>query len=220
MTAMVEVPKSFLDFTEPVVLQNVPWSTYESLLRDRGEARSPLLTYDRGDLLIMPTSLVHEEPYYLIDILIHVIAEEFEIEWRDFGHATYKRKDLQRGFEPDSCFYFKNELRMRGKKQLNLPADPPPDLVIEIDVTHHSLNKLPLFAAFGIPEVWRFDGQQIEIYVLSGDQYLRSNTSLSLPILTARTATAFILQGIEMSRLEWLKKVREWARNLKASQAQ
>lgn len=220
MTAMLELPKPLLDFTEPVLLHNIPWSTYESLLRDRGEARSPLLTYDRGDLLIMPTSLEHEEPFYLINILIHVIAEEFEIEWRDYGHPTYKREDLHRGFEPDSCFYFKNELQMRGKKQLNLPADPPPDLVIEIDVTHHSLNKLPLFAAFGIPEVWRFDGQQIEIYVLSGDRYLPFNNSLSLPFLAAETVTTFVLQGMRMGRLEWLKQIKKWARDLKAAQAQ
>jgi Uma2 family endonuclease len=220
MTAMLELPKSSLDFTEPVLLHNVPWSTYESLLLDRGEAHSPLLTYDRGALLIMPTSQEHEAPNRCIAVFIQAIAEEFEIEGRDFGSPTYMRKDLQRGFEPDSCFYFKNELQMRGKKRLNLPKDPPPDLVLEIDVTHHSLNKLPLFAAFGIPEVWRFDGRQIEMYVLSGDQYIRSDNSLSLPFLTTETVTTFVLEDAEMSRLEWLKQLRQWARDLKASQAQ
>jgi Uma2 family endonuclease len=217
MTAMLDLPKFTSGYPETVLLHNIRWSTYESLLRDRCDAPSPRLTYDRGDLLIMVTSLDHEQTNRCIATLIQTIAEEFEIESRDFGSTTYKRKDLQRGFEPNSCFYFKNEARMRGKKRLDLSRDPPPDLIIEIDIHHLSLNKLPLFAAFGVPEVWRFDGTQVEIYVLSRSEYRRVERSLALPALMAQTITTFVAQSDDLGRLEWLKNVRQWARQHKTS---
>jgi Uma2 family endonuclease len=218
MTAIIEPKELATNSTETILLHNISWSTYESLLRDLPDAPNPRLTYDRGDLLIMVTSSEHEETNWCIATLIQTIAEEFEIEWRAFGSTTYKRKDLKRGFEPDSCYYFKNEARMRGKKRLDLSKDPPPELVVEIDITHPSLNKLPIFAAFGVPEVWRFKREQIEIYVLSGPEYLRVDRSLALPALTAQTITTFVAQGNEMGRLEWVKNLRHWARQQKASQ--
>src|SRR3989442_11579850 len=102
---------------------------------------------------------------------------------------TITREKLQRGFEPDSCFYFKNEASMRGKKRLDLTEDPPPDLVVEIDITHPILNKLPLFAVVGIPELWRFDNERAEIYLLREGEYTKSDSSSALPRVTARAVT-------------------------------
>jgi Uma2 family endonuclease len=211
MTTVLEPPKVKQVLTEGVLLHSISWSTYESLLRDHPDAPSPRFTYDRGDLLIMVTSPEHEEINRTLNLLVDVLAEEFEIESRAFGSTTYKRKDLQRGFEPDSCFYFKNEARMRGKKRLDLSVDPPPDLVIEIDITHPSLNKLPLFAAFGIPEVWRFNGKEVEIFVLRDVAYLKSDNSLALPLVPAESISSLVQEGVTMGRLEWIKKIRTWA---------
>jgi Uma2 family endonuclease len=197
--------------TDGVLLHNISWSTYQSLLRDHPDAASPRFTYDRGDLLIMVTSPEHEEINRTLNLLVELLAEEFGIESRAFGSTTYQRKDLRRGFEPDSCFYFKNEKRMRGKKRLNLAVDPPPELVVEIDISSPSLKKLPLFAAFGISEVWRFDGQKLEILVLQHREYCRSETSLALPKVTAEAVTCFLHESFRIGRLEWIKKVRAWA---------
>jgi len=146
------------------------------------------------------------------------VSEELAVEWRNFGSTTFKRKDLQRGFEPDSCFYFKNEARMRGKKRLDLSRDPPPDLVLEVDITHPTLNKLPLFAAFGIAEVWRFDGSSIEFYALDRSAYRKTTNSLALPWLNSETATKSVDESLSIGRLEWLKKLRAWAQDVKVSQ--
>jgi Uma2 family endonuclease len=218
MTTRLEPPRIKEVFTDGVLLHNISWSTYESLLRDHPDAASPRFTYDRGDLLIMVTSPEHEQINRTLNLLVELLAEEFEVESRAFGSTTYKRKDLKRGFEPDSCFYFKNEARMRGKKRLNLAVDPPPELVVEIDISSPSLKKLPLFAAFGISEVWRFDGQELEILVLQHGEYCKSETSLALPKVTAEGISWFLHESFKIGRLEWIKKVRAWAWQQKAAE--
>jgi Uma2 family endonuclease len=166
----------------------------------------------------MVTSPEHERINRTLNLLVELFAEEFEVESCAFGSTTYKRKDLKRGFEPDSCFYFKNEARMRGKKRLNLAVDPPPELVVEIDITSPSLKKLPLFAAFGISEVWRFDGKEVEILILQSGEYCRTESSLALPKVTAEAISHFVNEIFKTGRLEWIKKVRAWAQQQKASQ--
>jgi len=215
MTTLLEPPRVKEVLTDGVLLHNISWSTYESLLRDHPDAASPRFTYDHGDLLIMVTSPEHEEINRTLNLLVELLAEEFEVESRAFGSTTYKRKDLKRGFEPDSCFYFKNEARMRGKKRLDLSVDPPPELVLEIDITSLSLKKLPLFAAFGISEVWRFDGKEVEILILKSSEYCRTESSLALPKVTAAAISHFVHESVKTGRLEWIKKVRAWARQQK-----
>ena len=215
MATVLDPPGLKQALTDGVLLHNVSWSTYESLLRDYEDVRNPHFTFDRGDLLIMVLSAEHENLENALTTLIQALAEVFEIEWQAFGSMTHKREDLQRGFEPDACFYFKNEALMRGKKRLDLTVDPPPDLIVEIDITHPSINKLPLFAALGIPEVWRFDGEVIEISWLKEGCYVKSDKSFSLPLVTAAAVTTFVRESQNLGRLEWVKKVREWARQQK-----
>ena len=211
MTTLLEPPRVMEVLTDGVLLHNIGWSTYESLLRDHPDAASPRFTYDRGDLLIMVTSPEHERINRTINLLVELLAEELEVESCAFGSTTYKRKDLKHGFEPDSCFYFKNEAQMRGKKRLNLAVDPPPELVVEIDITSPSLRKLPLFAAFGIREVWRFDGKEVEILILQSGEYCTNEDSLALQKVTATAISDFVQASFKTGRLEWIKKVRSWA---------
>ncbi len=211
MTTVLDSPRITEVLTDGVLLHNISWSTYESLLRDHPDAASPRFTYDRGDLLIMVTSPEHERINRTLNLLVELLAEELELESCALGSTTYKREDLKRGFEPDSCFYFKNEKRMRGKKRLDLSVDPPPDMVVEIDITSPSIKKLPLFGAFGISEVWRFDGQELEILVLQHGEYCKSETSFALPKVTAKSISSFLHESFKIGRLEWIKKVRAWA---------
>ncbi|MGH9881847.1 MAG: Uma2 family endonuclease [Pyrinomonadaceae bacterium] len=217
MTTVLESPKIREILTDGVLLHDISWSTYERLLDEHPDAPSPRFTYDCGDLLIMVTSPEHENINRTLNLLVELLAAEFEIESLAFGSTTYKRKDLQRGFEPDSCFYFQNEVRMRGKKRLDLSVDPPPDLVIEIDITSPSIRKLPLFAAFGIPEVWRFDGEKVEIHILGGSEYALADHSFALPKVSGNVVTDLLRDSAKMGRLEWIKSVRSWAREEKAS---
>ena len=111
-------------------------------------------------------------------MLVEVMAEEMGVDIERLGSTTFKRADLHKGFEPDSCFYIQNEERVRGKLEIDLLTDPPPDLVIEIDISHPSLNKLPIYVQVGVPEVWRYDGSQLQLLALNEGQYEDSTHSI------------------------------------------
>ena len=103
------------------------------------------------------------------------------------GSTTFRRKDLERGFEPDASFYVQNEARVRDRREVDLTVDPPPDVVLEMEMSRSALDKLPLFASMGIPEVWRCDGQRVTILILEQDRYRESSSSLALPVLTSES---------------------------------
>ena len=195
-----------------VLLRNISWETYERLLADHPDSASPRFAYDRGMLEIMVVSGRHEEPNRLLAQVVEIVAEEMDVELRNLGSMTFKREELQRGFEPDSCFYIQNEQRIRGKSDIPPDVDPPPDLIIEVDITSPSLDRFPIYAGFGVPEVWRYDGERVVIFELRGAGYVEAAQSLALPPLTAGVLTRFVEQGMTLGRRAWVRKVREWAR--------
>lgn len=195
-----------------VILRGVSWKTYECLLADHQDRRVPRLAYDGGMLEIMSPSAGHEVIGRMTGLLVNIVAEEQGIDVVDTGSTTFKREDLQRGFEPDGSFYVRNEGRIRGKSEINMTADPPPDLVIEIDVTSYSLDKLPIYAQVGVPEVWRHDGARFQILRFEGAEYVEAAESGVLPSLNAAVLTGFVAEGRTMTRTAWLRRVRAWAR--------
>lgn len=199
-----------------VILERVTWDTYERLIAEHGESGGTRFTYDEGVLQIMVVSSRHEERNRTLALLVEVLAEEFEIDLRRLGSMTCKRKDLQKGFEPDSCFYIQHADSVSGKEKIDLKLDPPPDLTIEVDITRDSLNKLPIFAAVGIPEVWRFDGTSLTIFRLEAGRYLASPNSLAFPALTDEVATQFLDESKKLKSTAWLRQVRAWARSHKS----
>lgn len=198
-----------------VTLHNVSWETYERLLADLRDSSAPRLTYDRGTLEIMSPSSEHERYNRTAAQIVEELAVEMDINIDSLGSTTFRREDIDRGFEPDSCFYIGNAAGVRGKKRIDLSTDPPPDLVIEIDITSPSLDKFPLFAKVGVPEVWRFDGTRLAIYALAGGEYQERDTSVSFPQVTASDVTVFIKESETTDRPGWVRKVRGWARALK-----
>ena len=195
-----------------VILDRVSWETYEQLLNENGDNSSTHFTYDQGLLEIRVLSAEHENYKDFISLLINVIAEEMGIDVASYGSTTFKRKDLARGFEPDACFYIQNEARMRGKKRIDLDVDPAPDLVIEIDITNPSLNKFPIFAALGVAEIWRYDGERVGIFLLQAGQYIEQAESIMLSQVTGKLVAEWIDASQQMKRTAWLRLVREWAR--------
>jgi len=197
-----------------IMLHNVPWATYESLLAAHRDCSVPRFTYDRGQLEIMSPSAAHEELKDTITLFVNTVAEEMAINTRSFGSTTFQREDLQRGFEPDGCFYIQSVALIAGKTDLDLTEDPPPDLVIEIDLSHPSLPKFPIFAQLGIPEVWRWDRTGFHIFRLMHGQYVERPTSTALPGVPATGITEFLDESRTLERLSWLRRVRAWVRAL------
>jgi len=196
-----------------VILHNTSWETYERLLNERGDRRVPRLAYDRGELEIMSPSSEHESTAYFVALLVSVLAEEMRVNAYGVGSTTYRRGDVGRGFEPDASFYIENEERVRGKPRLDLYVDPAPDLVVEVDITSPSLDKFPIYARLGVREVWRYDGARASIFVLEGREYAEARESAALPALTSEVLTRFIEASTSLGSTDWLRRVREWARD-------
>jgi len=202
-----------------VILENIPWDTYERILEAHRNCSAPRFTYDRGRLEIMSPSAKHEELRDLIVQLVGAIAEGVDVDMRSFGSTTFRREDFERGFEPDGCFYIQSVDRIsKGEVELDLTIDPPPDLVIEIDITSPSIRKLPIFAQMGVPEVWRCDGRRWSILTLEASgEFVKQNESRALPGVTAEVIERFLDESFRVRRPEWLRSVREWARQLGGS---
>ena len=194
-----------------VILQGVSWETYERLLTDFADSHAAHFTYDQGMLEIRVPSFTHEQLNRLIHDLFTAIAVEMNVEFLNAGSTTFKREGLRRGFEPDTCFYVQHVERVWGKTQLDLAVDPPPDVVVEIDITHPSLDKLPIYAAVGVPEIWRYNGQALTILKLEGGTYHAQAESTALPGVEGQLLGQFLEEGKAMKRTEWLRRVRAWA---------
>lgn len=196
-----------------VLLRDVSWETYERLVAERGERRVPRFHYDRGVMEIMSPSKRHETMSRVAASLIEEIAVAMDLDFESAGSTTFKREDLDRGFEPDECFYFSGRIELvRGKGDIDLNAgDPPPDLVVEVDITSPSLDKLGIYARLGVAEVWRFAGGSAEILALRGGAYEAAGASLAFPSLSRETLARFIERGLTMKRPAWAREVREWA---------
>jgi Uma2 family endonuclease len=162
-------------------------------------------------LEIRVPSCTHEQLNRLLHDLFTAIAVEMDIEFLNAGSTTFTREGLRRGFEPDTCFYVQNVERVWGKTQLDLAVDPPPDVVVEIDMTHPSLNKLPIYAAVGVPEIWRYNGQALTLLKLEGDTYHAQAESTALSGVGEQSLSQFLEEGKAMKRTEWLRRVRAWA---------
>ncbi|WP_045055422.1 Uma2 family endonuclease [Aliterella atlantica] len=194
ISAIAPTPNPQIAVERLVVLEGVSWQTFKALLADIGGSRVSRVAYDRGVLEIRMPLTEHEESKRLIESFIEVIVDELEIEARSLGALLLKREDLTRAIEPDSCFYIQNESRVRGKK-IQLPDDPPPDLAIEADYTSSSLDKFNIYASIGVPELWRYRQQTLEVYQLVGENYERSQTSIAFPFLPIAEVPTFIEQS-------------------------
>lgn len=199
-----------------VLLRNVSWETYERLIAEREERPGLRFSYDRGELEILSPSFGHESVVDVIAALVGELAVEWDTDVPDAGHTTFRRENLGRGFEPDRSFYFSgNAARIRGKRDIDLNADPAPDLVIEVDVTNPSLDKLPIYARLGVGEVWRYAGGRLEILAPdeAGEGYEAVSESRVLSPLKAEDLGRLVERGLTSGRPAWVREVRGWARN-------
>ena len=196
---------------ESRVVLNVSWETYERILAEHPDAPSPRFTYNEGMLEIMVLSAQHEQPSSVLEALVMAVAEELSIDVCPLRSTTFKREELLKGFEPDASFYIGRASTM-WDAELDAAVDPPADLIIEIEVSRSSLQRFPIFAAFGVPEVWRYDGSRVSFWRFESGRYLEAESSAALPPLTAAAATQFLEDSRSVVSTEWLRRVREWAR--------
>ena len=196
---------------QKVLLSGVSWETYSRLVAERQESSGTRLYYDLGTLEIMSPSYKHEALKESIATLFQLLASEMNIAFRAAGSTTFRREDLSKGFEPDACFYVQHLPNIRGKTEIDLNTDPPPDLVIEIDITKSSLDKLHIYAAARVPEVWRYVGDVLKILKLNGNTYTEVPEGTCLPHINSITLTEFVRSSQSVDSNVWIRQVRDWA---------
>jgi len=188
----------------------VSWEEYEELLKAVGEASGLRVSYDEGRLQIMTLSHRHERYSTLIERIVDRVSGFLRIKVLFYGSATMKKRRKQKGVEPDACFYVQNATLVGTKDEIDFNVDPPPDVVVEVDLHHESLSKFPIYAALGVPEVWRYDGDSLTIHQLREGQYVASEASLSLPLLTSAVLTEFLARSPKQDQYDILLAFEEW----------
>jgi Uma2 family endonuclease len=191
-----------------LILHHVGWDEYEHLteaLADRPDLR---LSYDRGRLEAMTPLAEHEAHARFIDDLVRVVAEARGLVLEKRGSATWKRRALARGVEADACYYVAAAPRIIGKRTIDLDVDPPPDLVVEIDITNESLAKHSTYAALGVREIWRYDGVEASFLALGAGEYRSIAESVSFPGLTPAMVTTALAHSVRDGQTAALREFR------------
>lgn len=196
---------------EIIHLSGISWKTYEILLEELSDRRFRL-TYNRGNLEIMAPSPEHELRKEVLGRFVETLAEELEVKIYPLGSTTFKQPELS-GVEPDKCFYIRNIAAVRGKRRLNLTEDPAPDLMVEIDVTSSSQNRLRVYADLGVAEVWIYNGESLVIQQLQNGAYMTSQTSQFFANLPIPNLARWLQKAETMDYLELVKAFRSWVRS-------
>jgi Uma2 family endonuclease len=193
---------------DQVVMHGISWQTFQQLLADRGERCGVLLAYDRGTVELRMPSQEHEWIKTTLTQVVEAIAFARDLHYRSLGSTTFGREDLDRGFEPDACFYLDHADAVSPDRPLDLTVEPPPDLVIEVDISRSSLDKLPIYATLRVPEIWRYTNGEMELQCLTEGAYRVVDTSQVLPGIHANLLTRFIGEARTAThQTRWFKDV-------------
>lgn len=206
--ATVQAPQQSQDRLR---LSDISWKAYVTFSDGLGP-RHVRVTYDQGEMEVMTLSPEHENRKHVLGILVVELAVEMEIDIAGYGSMTCRREDLARGLEGDECYWIANETKVRGRTDIDLAIDPPPDLALEIDVSRSSLDRMGIYAALRVPEVWRWDGEKLRVYLLTADgTYEQSDRSRAFPFLPIAEFEKF-LKRTDISETQLVRAFRAWVR--------
>jgi Uma2 family endonuclease len=195
-----------------LIADNVSWEEYEQLLADLGPSYSVRIFYDQGRMEIVCPVPAHEKPVKALHTLVIVLRDELDIDIESLGATMYREELKEKGAEPDDSFYVQHAAAVIGKLDLNLRHDPPPDIVVESDHTSSSLDKFAIYAALGVPEIWRVTRNQVHIWMLDESRYNESNVSRAFPFLPADKLNECLTLGLAEGERKAAKVCREWVR--------
>ena len=206
-------PKSLpcIDDADHLVLDDISWQFYEQLLKEFGN-RPIRVTYDEGRLEMMAPLATHEDGKTFIGRMIEMLTLLMGIEVKSLGSTTYRDRDKLKGLEPDECYFFKNASQVRGIREWNAKKHPPPELVVEVDITSHWIDREAIYAALVVPEIWRWDGSKIECLHLHGDHYVIRKYSLAFPFLEPAELKRFLVRLKTRDENAVLRQFVSWVR--------
>lgn len=193
-----------------LILTDVPWEEYEQLLDELGDGYGVRIGYDHGRLEVMSPSQYHEMYKDLLLRSAAAAADHLGCDFESRGSTTFKLGQFEQGAEPDTCFYVQHAARIIGRRKLDLRRDPPPDVIVEIDVSHGSGHKFDFYARLGVPEIWRYDERRAQIYQLEEAGYIEVSASRAFPPLTAEALTQCLEQSKTAGQSAALRSFRAW----------
>ncbi|MEH1884159.1 Uma2 family endonuclease [Nostoc sp.] len=197
---------------QQMLLQDISWQQLENILDEMGERRAARISYSNGWLEIMVPLPEHEKDKELIGDLVKVLLEILQMDFEPFGSTTLKNERMRQAVEPDTSFYIQNQAAIIGKNRIDLTIDPPPDLAIEIDIT--SRTRFENYELLGVPELWRYTQQSLEISLLKEGKYITSESSPNFPgIPIVELVNEYVQQCLTIGRSQAMRNFRDWVKN-------
>jgi Uma2 family endonuclease len=211
-----QAPSALAPRFDGVVLDGISWETYERLREELDRTRQHArIVYNEGRMLVMSPRPEHETWKMMLDGLLVMLATERNIPMRRLGSTTWRRRTLRKGLEADQYYYVQHESLVRGRMDIDLQHDPPPDLAVEIEFTHHPVDLPSLYAELGVPELWRYDGHRLTVSRLGPDrQYVPAEMSLAFPFLRPAELERFMAMAVTTDETSILLAFRDWVRKI------
>ena len=196
---------------QQLLLKNISWQQFETILEELGESRAARLSYSNGLLEIMVPLPEHEKAKEIIGELVRILLDELQINFEPLGSTTFENEQMIQAVEPDTCFYIQNHEAVIGKTRIDLTVDPPPDLAIEIDIT--SRTQFENYQRLGVPELWRCTRRGLQINLLQEGSYVESNVSPNFPgIPIIELINRTVEQNLSVGRSQAIREFKRWIR--------
>ena len=203
------------DVDQVLEIGGVGWEGYRRYLRARGQRSRPRMIYLDGDLTLVSPSELHESWNWRLGMFVVEVCLPLRIHFRPLGHTTLRRRGRRGGIEGDQVYYLASEARVRGKPKVNLRVDPPPDLAVEVVISHKADASIKVYQKLGVPEVWVCEQGRVTILVRQDNgTYQSAEQSSVLPFLSAREIFAQTQRPDDMADLDWVEGLRQWVREV------
>ncbi|MBS3027780.1 MAG: Uma2 family endonuclease [Dolichospermum sp. DET50] len=209
---LLELQQIIVNPGQQMLLKDISWQKLEKILEEMGERRAARISYSDGWLEIMVPLPEHEKDKEIFGELVRILLDKLEIDFEPFGSTTLKNERMRQAVEPDTSFYIQNQGAVIGKNRIDLNIDPPPDLAIEIDIT--SRTRFENYEILGVPELWRYQQQGLEIFLLQEGKYIKSQSSPNFPdIPIIELVNEYVRQCLSIGRSQAMRNFRSWVRD-------
>ena len=209
---LLELQQIIVNPGQQMLLKDISWQKLEKILEEMGERRAARISYSDGWLEIMVPLPEHEKDKEIFGELVRILLDKLEIDFEPFGPTTLKNERMRQAVEPDTSFYIQNQAAVIGKNRIDLNIDPPPDLAIEIDIT--SRTRFDNYEILGVPELWRYQQQGLEIFLLREGKYVKSQSSPNFPnIPIIELVNEYVRQCLTIGRSQAMRNFRSWVKD-------
>ncbi|MDB9313631.1 Uma2 family endonuclease [Spirulina sp. CS-785/01] len=208
---LLELRQLKLQAGQQLLLEDISWQQFESILTEFGEHRAARFSYSNGLLEIRVPLPEHEKAKEIIGDMSKILLSEQGRNYETLGSTTLKNELMTQAVEPDACFYIQNQAAVIGKNRLDMTLDPPPDLAIEIDLT--SRTQLDNYQRLGGLELWRYSATGLQINLLQNGQYREANYSPNFPeIPIIELVNQYVQQSKTSGSSQAIQHFKNWVR--------